>query len=107
MSAFLIDNDTSEQFPVTEPVCKIGSAPNNNVVLTGEDISPNHVRIDLRNKDYFVCLEPGGAATKKFLLFFTIPNCTHNGAVMQGKPSKLASGDKIQIGSRLVRFHIV
>jgi hypothetical protein len=107
MSALLVDNDTSEQFTVTEPVCKIGSASNNNIVLTGEDISSIHVRIEKKGEDYFVSLEPGGAAMKKFLFFFSIPNCTHNGNVLQARPNKLANGDKILIGSRLLRFHIV
>jgi hypothetical protein len=107
MSAVLVDNDTSEQFTVTEPICKIGTAPKNNVVLTGDDISPVHVRIEKRGDDFLVALEPGGAATKKFLLFFSIPNCTHNGQVLGGKPNKLENGDKILVGSRLLRFHII
>ena len=107
MPALLVDNDTSEQFKVTEPVCKIGSGPKNHVVLTGEDISTVHVRVEKKGEDYFVSLEPGGAATKRFLLFFNIPNCTHNGTQLQAKPSKLTSGDKILIGSRLMLFHIV
>lgn len=107
MAVILIDVDTSEQFKVTEPSCKIGSASNNQIVLSGEDISPVHVRIDLKGNEYFVALEPGGASTKKMLLFITIPNCTLNRNLLTAKPTPLKNGDKLQIGSRLLQAHFV
>jgi hypothetical protein len=107
MTILLVDVETSEQFKVTEPSCKIGTASSNQIVLTGEDISPVHVRIDQRGNDYFVALEPGGAATKKLLFFFTIPNCTLNRNVLTSKPTPLKNGDKLLIGSRLLQAHFV
>lgn len=107
MPVVLVDNDTSEKFTVTEPACKIGTAPSNNIMLSGEDISPVHVRLEKRGDDWFVALEPGGAATKKMLIFITIPNCTHNGKQLEGKLEKISNGDKLQIGSRLLVFHIL
>lgn len=106
MSALLIDEDTSQQFVVPEPACKIGSGPNNGVVLTGEGVSPVHVRIEKRGEDYYAALEPGGLATKKVMFFLDMPNCTLNRKPLEAKLTKLASGDKLQIGSRLLRFYI-
>lgn len=107
MGVLLVDVETSEQFKVTEPSCKIGSASNNQIVLSGEDISPVHVRIDLRGNEYMVALEPGGASTKKLLMFFTIPNCTLNRTILTARPTALKNGDKLQIGSRLLQVHFV
>lgn len=106
MSAILVDDDSSEQYRVVEPACKIGSAPNNAIVISGEGVSPVHVRIEKRGEDYFAALEPGGAATRKFLLFFDIPNCTLNREPLGGKLVKMENGAKLQIGSRLLIFHI-
>ena len=107
MPILLVDVETSEQFKVTEPSCKIGSASNNQIVLEGDDISPVHVRIDLKGNQYFVALEPGASATKKFLFFLNLPSCTLNHAVLTSRPTPLKSGDKLQVGSRLLQVHFV
>jgi hypothetical protein len=107
MTVLLVDVETSEQFKVTEPSCKIGSGSNNQIVLSGEDISPVHVRIDLKGSEYFVALEPGGTSTKKFLMFFSIPNCSLNRTVLTSRPTPLKNGDKLQVGSRLLQAHFV
>jgi len=107
MTVLLVDVETSEQFKVTEPSCKIGSASNCNIVLTGDDISPVHVRIEQKASGYTVALEPGGAATKKLLFFFNIPNCTLNRTPLTARPTPLKNGDKLLIGSRLLQVHFV
>ena len=107
MTALLIDDDSSEQYTVSEPACKIGSAPNNNVVISGEGVSPVHVRIEKRGEDYYAALEPGGASTRKVMFFMEIPNCTLNRKPLEARLTKLANGDKLQIGSRLLKFHTI
>lgn len=105
MTALLVDDETSDQYKVTEPVCKIGSAPSNSVVISAVGVFPQLLRIDKKGEDYFVALEPGAVTTRKFFLFFDIPNCTHNHKPITGK-IKLSSGDKLQVGARLLVFHI-
>ena len=106
MGAILVNDETSDQHKVVEPVCKIGSSPNNSIVIAGEGISPMLLRIEKKGEDYFVALEPGASPTRKYLLFFDIPNCTVNRQALSSRPVKLSSGDKIQAGSKLFVFHI-
>lgn len=107
MTAIFVDSESSTQFKVPEPACKIGSAPNNGIVITGEDVSPVHVRIERKGEDYYAALEPGGLASRKFLFFFDIPVCTLNRKPLTGKLTKLSVGDKLQVGARLLVFHIL
>lgn len=107
MTAYLVDEDSAEQYQVTEPVCKVGSNPPSNIVLSAPDVAPVHVRIELKGNDYFAALEPGAASTRKFLFLFDIPTAKHNGSALEGRPSKLADGDKLQVGSKLLHFRRV
>lgn len=107
MTAYLIDTDSSEQYVVTEPQCKIGSAGNANIVLDADDVQQYHVRIDFKNGAYWAVLEPGASNMRKFLFVFDIPSAKYNGAVLRGQPQKLSNGDRLQVGSRLLEFRIV
>ena len=107
MTAYLIDEHSSDQYTVTEPVCKIGSNPNNNVVLQFEDVEPNHVRIELKNGVYFCALEPGARAKKKYMFLFDIATAKHNNVPLVGRGIKMADGDKLQVGSRILNFRNV
>jgi hypothetical protein len=107
MTAYLIDRDSSEQYEVTEPLCKIGSAANNNIVLDAPDVQPVHVRVELKNGAYWAALEPGASNMRKFLFFFDIPSAKYNGAVLRGQAQKLSDGDQLQVGSRLLEFRAV
>lgn len=106
MSAILVHDDTSDQYKVVEPLCKIGAAPSNSIVITAEGVSPMLLRIEKKGEDYFAALEPGATPTRKHLFFFDIPNCTVNRQPLTSRPVKLSSGDKIQVGSKLLVFHI-
>ena len=106
MTAFLIDTDSSEQYVVTEPLCKIGSAANANVVLNADDVQAYHVRIEYKNDSYWAALEPGASNMRKFLFVFDIPSAKFNGAILRGQPQKLSNGDRLQVGSRLLEFRI-
>ena len=106
MAAYLVDSESSEQYALTEPLCKIGSATGNNLVLSFPDIQDSHVKIENRNGTFFICLMPGASGMRKFLLFFDIPSAKHNGATLDGNPKRLANGDKVLIGSRLFEFRM-
>jgi hypothetical protein len=106
MAGYLIDQDSSEQYALSEPLCKIGSATGNNLVLTFPDIQDSHVKIENRNGTYFISLAPGANRMRKFLLFFDIPSAKHNGSTLDGNPKKLSTGDKVLIGSRLFEFRM-
>lgn len=106
MSAILVNDDTSDQYKVVEPVCKIGAALSNSIVITGEGVSPMLLRIEKKGEDYLAALEPGAVPTRKYLFFIDIPNCTVNRQPLSSRPIKLSSGDKIQVGSKLLVFHI-
>lgn len=103
MPAYLLDSESSDQYPVAEPICKIGSSPSSNIVLTHEAVSPAHMRIEQKGNDYFVSVEPGAATTRKFLLFFDISTASHNGKPLQGR-ARVVNGDKLQIGTKLYNF---
>ena len=107
MPALLIDDESSDQYQVTEPSCKIGFAATNDIVLTGEGISPIHVQIQKRGDDYLVALVPGAAPTRKVNLFMTVPSCSLNHKPLDGKLQKLVAGDKLQVGSRLMVLHVI
>lgn len=103
MPAYLLDAESSDQYPVAEPICKIGSNASNNIVLTHDSVSPSHMRIEAKGNDYFVSVEPGAATTRKFLVFFSISTASHNGKPLQGR-ARVVDGDKLQIGSKLYNF---
>lgn len=107
MSGLLIDDESSEQYRITEPACKIGSAPTNDIVLNFEGVSPVHVRMEKRGDDYWVALMPGAAPTRKVNMFMTIPSCTLNRKPLDGKLVKMSPGDKLQVGERLLVLHII
>lgn len=106
MGAILVEDDTSNQHKVVEPLCKIGSAQSNSIAITAEGVSPTLLRIEKKGEQYFAALEPGASTTRKYLLFFEIPNCTVNRQPLSSRPVKLSSGDKVQVGSKLLVFYL-
>lgn len=107
MSALLIDAESSDQYNITEPSCKIGSGPNCDIMIAAEGISPMHVRIEKQGGDYWCAIIPGAALTRKVNMFQTIPSCTLNRKALEGKLTKMSAGDKLQIGTRLLVLHII
>lgn len=104
MPAYLLDAEGSDQYPITEPLCKIGSSTSNNIVLTHEHVSPTHLRIESKEGNYFVAMEPGCVQFRKYFLIFDVSNASHNGKPLGHGKVKLTAGDKLQIGTKLFNF---
>jgi hypothetical protein len=107
MGGVLIDDVSQDIYPVTEPSCKIGSAPTCDIVLPPEGVSPTHVRIEKRGDDYWCAIIPGAALTRRVNVVMTIPSCTLNRKALDGKLAKMSPGDKLQVGEHLLVFHIM
>ena len=107
MATYLIDQETMEQYVVTEPSCTIGSDSGNNIILNFEHVQPVHVNIDFKEDAYYATLAPRAEKTRKFLFFFDIPTAKYNEIPLDGSPRKLSTGDRLLIGSRLLEFHLV
>jgi len=105
--AYLVDVETSEQFPVKLPVCKVGAAASNNVVIDAAHVEREHVKLEFKANEFYASLLPGATATRKFLVFFDIPTAAVNGRVLQSRPLKVADGDKLQVGARMFQIRIV
>ncbi len=107
MTAYLIDVESSEQYQIKEPMCKVGASASNNIVLSAPYVHSEHVKIECKSNEFYAALAPGATNTRKFLFFFDIPTAAVNGRVLQAKPTKLSAGDKIQVGSRLLQLQVV
>ncbi|HEY9777428.1 MAG TPA: FHA domain-containing protein [Planktothrix sp.] len=107
MATYLIDQETSEQYAVTEPTCTVGSGANNNIVLNYDHVQSVHVNIDFRGDACYATLAPGASKMRKFLFFFDIPTAKYNEIPLDGSPRKLTTGDRLLIGSRLLEFHLI
>lgn len=106
MGAQLIDEESVDQYNVTEPACKIGSAPTNDIVITAKDVAPVHVRMEKRGDEWWVAIMAGAPLTVKSNMFLTAPSASLNKKGLDGKLVKINSGDKLQIGSRLFMFRV-
>jgi hypothetical protein len=106
VSAYLVDVDSSDQYLVTEPSCKVGSAGSSDIVITAPGVLATHIKIDNRSNEYWASLAPGATNTQKFLFVFEVPSAAVNGRKLEGKPIKVADGDKVKVGSRVLSFRI-
>lgn len=106
MSAYLVDVDSSDQYLITEPSCKVGSAATSDIVISAPGVLATHVKFDVRSNAYWASLAPGATNTQKFLFLFDVPSASINGKKLEGKAVKVSDGDKVKIGSRLLTFRI-
>ena len=106
VSAYLVDVESSDQYLITEPSCKVGSDTKSDIVIAASGVLSTHIKIDNRSGAYWASLAPGATNTQKFLFFFEVPSASVNGKKLEGKPIKVADGDKVKVGSRLFTFRI-
>ena len=86
--------DTKRQLTLGDAM-SFGRNEDNDVVLTDDQVSRHHARITRRGEIFF--LEDLSSSNGTFLKEQRLP---------AGRPSELAEGDEIQIGSARLVFHL-